>query len=260
MQQRYTKLLALADLHQPATVRGIYYQATVARFIDKDDQGYDLVGKALVKMRKRGDLPYNWIVDLTRRVNKPLVFDDPADAIDWLVCIYREDLWRDQPVQVQVWLEKAALEGVIEQETRDACVPLMVSRGFSSITFLEDCARQLDPNKPAWIFHLGDSDKSGREARDAIERWLRERHPDLHFIPLAVTDEQAKTLPSRPGKRGEGEVVELDAIAPNDLRALVRDALQKLMPDELRWELLGQENQRRNDLIGMANKLARKQS
>ena len=228
MRQRYADLLAICNEHRPATVRGIYYQATVRKLVDKDEQGYDLTGTALVKMRKSSRLPYDWIVDLTRQVNMPLTFDNPAEAVRWVADVYREDLWRAQPVQVQVWLEKAALEGVIEQVTREYCVPLMVSRGFSSVTFLEDCAQHLDQDKEAWIFHLGDSDKSGHEARAAIERTLRERgaYARLHFVPLAVTDAQASTLPSRPGKRGEGTVVELDAIAPNELRTLVRDACE----------------------------------
>ena len=240
MAQRYADLLAICAEHRPATVRGIFYQATVRKLVDKDENGYDIVGTALVKMRKAGNLDYDWIVDLTRSVNEPLTFVDPADAIEWLTDVYRENPWHDQPIQVQVWLEKAALEGVIEEVTRNYCAPLMVSRGFSSITFLEDCARRLDPDKPAWIFHLGDRDPSGISARTVIESTLRERgnYAELHFIALAVTPEQALTLPSRPTKKSDsrsknfkGDSVELDAIAPNELRALVRQALQELMPE-----------------------------
>src|SRR6202044_929432 len=93
--------------------------------------------------------------------------------------------------------------------------------------------------RPAFIYHLGDSDPSGKNAADVIERELREYAPDaeIHFERLAVTDKQMRdwNLPTRPTKTtdtraaayGDRDSVELDAIPPNQLRKLVEDAINR---------------------------------
>jgi hypothetical protein len=47
-------------------------------------------------------------------------------------------------VYVEVWTEKDALAGVLLEETAAWDVPLMVSRGFSSISYLYEAAREIE--------------------------------------------------------------------------------------------------------------------
>ena len=44
------------------------------------------------------------------------------------------------PVYVEVWCEKDALAGVLLEETEPYDVPLMVAKGYSSISFLHSAA------------------------------------------------------------------------------------------------------------------------
>ena len=69
----------------------------------------------------------------------------------------------------------------------------------------------------------------------------RARDADITFERIAVTPEQitAWALPTRPTKRSDtrsknfGEIsVELDAIEPNQLRALVQEAIERHLPPE----------------------------
>jgi hypothetical protein len=89
-------------------------------------------------------------------------------------------------------------------------------------------------HKLAYVYHFGDFDPSGRAAALDIKRKLREFGALFNFVEAAVTPEQiaAMRLPTRPTKRsdtrakrwfaaGKGNSVDLDAIPPNDLRALV---------------------------------------
>ena len=113
-------------------------------------------------------------------------------------------------------------------------VPLMVARGYASLSFLHSAAEYInDLDVPAYIYHLGDFDPSGVNAGEKIEETLRELAPDAEIIfeRIAVTPEQidAWNLPTRPTKtsdtraKGFGDIsVELDAIEPNQLRALVQ--------------------------------------
>ena len=99
-----------------------------------------------------------------------------------------------------------------------------------------------DLDVPAYIYHLGDFDPSGQDAARAIEQTLREMAPDAetHFERLAVKRDQIGDLelPSRPTKKtnsrakrfGGFNSVELDAIPPDWLRLIVREAIERHLP------------------------------
>ena len=117
--------------------------------------------------------------------------------------MYRRDLWIDQGVHVEVWTEKDAIRGVISPVTAEYDVPLMISRGFSSETFLYETAEDInDEGNPAVIYQLGDHDPSGVAAWDDIQRKLRDfvdDDIDVTFERIAVTPEQiAETGPADP--------------------------------------------------------------
>jgi hypothetical protein len=151
---------------------------------------------------------------------------------------YRRELWSNQPAYVEVWLEKDALAGVLYQETEPWDVPLMVTRGYSSISYLHAAADAMASiGKPVFVYYFGDHDPSGRDITRATEAGLREFAGDaeIHFERVAVTEEQimALHLPTRPTKKTDsrcksfqGRSVEVDAIPPAVLRALARECIQ----------------------------------
>lgn len=230
-------LVALADANQPATVRQLYYLATVANLVPKTETGYGLVQRQLVILRDRGRIPFDQIVDNTRRSILAQGWDSPADAMDSLHSIYRLNYWKDQPRYVEIWLEKDALSGVIEPITRRYRVPLRIARGYSSVTFLHTSAMEIaEKDKPAEILLLGDCDPSGHGARQSIMGRLREFAPDvdMKFSTIALTQTQVAkwNVPTRPTKTTDtrstnwrGESAELDAIPPPRLRELVENSI-----------------------------------
>ena len=99
------------------------------------------------------------------------------------------------PVYVEIWCEKDALAGVLLEETKVYDVPLMVARGYSSLSFLHNAAMAIkERGKPAYIYHFGDLDASGVDAARDIEAKLRRYAPDaeIHFERPAVTREQVE--------------------------------------------------------------------
>ena len=53
-------------------------------------------------------------------------------------------------------------------------VPLMVARGYASLSFLYSAAEYINTlDVPAYIYHLGDFDPSGVNAGEKIEETLR---------------------------------------------------------------------------------------
>lgn len=135
------------------------------------------------------------------------------------------------------------MSGVVFDVTAEYDVPLMVARGYASLSFLYTAGEVLSElDRPAYIYHLGDYDPSGVNAGEKIEEALREFAPktEIYFERLAVTREQIArwSLPTRPTKKtdtrakhfGDDESVELDAIDPDSLRAIVREAVERHLP------------------------------
>jgi hypothetical protein len=233
-------IVEVVGANHPMTVRQTFYQLEVRHVVPKTEEGYDAVQRQLLYLRREGEVPYSWIADSTRWQRKPRSFSDVYDALDYTVRCYRRAIWEDQNAYVEVWCEKDALAGVIYPETAPYDVPLMVSRGFSSESYLFEAAEAIkDAEKPAFIYYFGDRDPSGVRIDPAIRRGLERLAPDadITFERVAVTPQQIEELclPARPTKREgnshakgfEGESVELDAIPPAELRLLVRQCIER---------------------------------
>jgi hypothetical protein len=244
IEARRAGLLSIVRQMKPMTVRQVFYQATVRGLIEKTEDGYDKVRRDLVVLRRTKALPYGWLADNTRWQRKPRTFGSVQEALEDTARLYRKSLWRDADCYVEIWLEKDALSGVVYPVTARYDVPLMVARGYASLSFLHSAAEAIgELSVPAFIYHLGDYDPSGVNAGEKIEQTLRELAPsaEIHFQRIGVTPEQIATwnLPTRPTKasdsrsKGFGNIsVELDAIEPEMLRQLVRDAIGDHLPSE----------------------------
>lgn len=242
VERRREALYEIVEAMKPMTVRQVFYQATVRGIVEKSEDGYKKVQTDLVLMRKVGDLPYGWLADNTRWQRKPRTFNSIEEALQDTAQLYRKALWADVSAYVEVWLEKDALAGVVLPITAMYDVPLMVARGYASLSFLHSAAEHInDLDVPIFIYHLGDFDPSGVNAGEKIEETLRDMAPDadIEFRRIAVTPEQIRNwrLPTRPTKatdtrsRGFGDVsVELDAIEPAKLRRIVELAIEDHLP------------------------------
>ncbi len=257
MEARSDALLEIVSEIKPATVRQVFYQATVRGIINKTESGYTKVQRMLADLRRAGDLPYSWIADNTRFMRKPRTYSSVEQAIERTAATYRKALWDDAGAYVEIWLEKDALSGVIFPVTSEYDVSLMVARGYASLSFLYSAAEYMETeDRPCFVYHLGDLDPSGVNAGEKIEETLRELAPsaEIHFERLAVNWSQVSdwNLPSRPTKRSDsrsknwrGDSVELDAVHPDQLRQIVRDAIERHLPrDQLEVLKVAEESER----------------
>jgi hypothetical protein len=249
------------------TVRQVFYQATVHGVVEKTEDGYRKVQNDLTIMRREMGLPYDWLADNTRWQRKPRSFDGVDHALEATARLYRKDLWAHADCYVEIWLEKDALSGVILPVTARYDVPLMVARGYSSLSFLHTAATYIARlDVPTFIYHLGDFDPSGVNAGEKIEETLREMAPaaDITFERIAVNPDQiaAWNLPSRPTKQTDSraknfgaESVELDAIEPNQLRDIVTGAIEWHLPADALDVLKAAEESERSILHDMIGRL-----
>jgi hypothetical protein len=257
VETRREALLAVIKAGRPMTVRQVFYQATVRGIVEKAETGYTKVQTDLTVMRRDGSLPYSWLTDNTRWQRKPDTFNSVEEALRETARFYRKALWADADAYVEVWLEKDALSGVIYPVTAEYDVPLMVARGYASLSFLYDAAEYIGGlDVPTYIYHFGDYDPSGVNAGEKIEETLRELAPaaEIVFERIAVTPDQIAdwSLPTRPTKQQDtranrfGNIsVELDAIEPNRLRSLVQAAIERhLPPDQFKILKVAEQSER----------------
>ena len=255
-------LYAAAEANRPATVRQIFYQLVSQGVIPKTEAAYKgTVVRLLTQMRKEGEIPFRWIADNSRWMRKPDSHDSLAAALEDSVEYYRRNLWRDADVRCEIWLEKEALSGVLYPVTAQWDVPLMVCRGYPSLSFLYEAAEAIrDSDKETWLYYFGDRDPSGIDIPRHVEESIRELAPyaDVHFECVAVTEAQITTwnLPTRPTKKTDsrarhfkGESVEVDAIEPGILRALVENCIEEHMDaDALERNRITEEAERESGL------------
>lgn len=202
MEELAARVAEVVATDSSMTVRQVFYQLVSIGAIEKTEEQYRVVMRFLSDMRRDGRIRFEAIADNTRWAHKPASYPDPEYALREAVRGYRRDPWNDQPAYVEVWLEKDALAGVLYEVTARYDVPLMVTRGYSSITFLRGAADTIAFRaKSAFLLYFGDFDPSGVDITRAVEDGIREFAPwaDVTLERVAVNAEQITRweLPSR---------------------------------------------------------------
>jgi hypothetical protein len=241
------RLYELLYADHPMTVRQVFYQMTSRGYIPKTEAAYKgTVCRLLADLRLNGTIPFGWIADNTRWMRKPTTYSNAEQMLQNNQEFYRRAVWADQPVYVEIWIEKDALAGVVYDITSEWDVPLMVTRGYPSLSYTYEAAAAIKTkHKPVYIYYMGDYDPSGLDISRTVEARLREFAPEaeIHFDRIAVTSRQIElwNLPTRPTKHqdtraakfGDADSVELDSIPSKDLRDLVSLCIIKHLDSEI---------------------------
>ncbi len=160
----------------------------------------------------------------------------------------RRNLWAQVSDRVEIWIEKDALAGVVFDVTNWWQVPLMATRGYPSITFVHSAATEIEASdRPTYIYYFGDYDPSGVDISRDLEAKLRKYSGDaeIHFKRVLVNEDDIVEmgLRTRPTKKSDsrsknfrGESVELDAVPPNTLRAIVDEHIETHVDEESHLE------------------------
>ena len=225
IEERNQAILDFCEQQYPCTVRGVYYNLTTRSLVPKTDAGYQQVARACKKLRLSGRLPWEWIVDNTRWMRKQRTYLSIESALENTASTYRRDFLSAQGLDIEIWLEKDALSGVFYDVTSKWDIPLMVSRGFASITFLRKSAMSLSHGAHVYIF--SDYDFAGERLQESIAHGLREfSEKDIHVSRAMLSREQVLEwdLPTREPKKNDKKAgyefcCELDAIPPNLMRS-----------------------------------------
>jgi hypothetical protein len=249
MAQRSLDLIdamyAAAEAAEPITGRGIGYKLFTAGLIPSMAKPeMQRVYRLLKEARERDMLPWDWIVDETRALERTSTWANPAEYAECVARSYRRDFWDQQPVRVEVWSEKGTVRGVLQPVLDEYAVGFRVMHGFSSATSVYEVVQSCD-YKGLVALYVGDFDPSGlfMSEQDLPTR-LFEYGADENVTlrRIALTRDQVTGLPSfsatdkrkdprfRWFRTNHGDRCwELDALDPNELRSVVERAIRGLI-------------------------------
>lgn len=244
----------------PMSLRQLYYQLVARGLIENTDKMYGQLGDDVSEGRMTGLISWTSIEDRGRNLMGNYYSENPGAAIKNVVEGYRTDKWANQPVRPEVWVEKAALEGVVGTIASSLDVDYFSCRGYNSQSEQWRAGRRIAARilkgQRTVIIHLGDHDPSGLDmTRDNQERLSVFAGTPVQVLRIALNMPQVERYrpPPNPAKitdsrfetyrRQYGDTSwELDALAPEVIQDLIREAVMAFRDNSL-WELsLAEEN------------------
>lgn len=227
------------------TLRQLYYQFVARGFIPNNQKSYDNLGKIINNARLAGLISWDSIEDRTRYLQGYTTWRNPAEILRESYDRYKEDLWENQPYNIEVWVEKQALEDVISKACSKYRINYFSCRGYVSQSAMWQASqRYLHLDKDTIIIHLGDHDPSGIDMTRDIESRLvdvfeinsiyinrialnidqvNKYKPPIN--PAKLTDSRAKDYVSKFGYNSW----ELDALEPKLLVNLIQSKIEDFL-------------------------------
>ncbi len=269
MKDRFTKDwiiqngIEVLEEYDGITLRGLHYRL-VARGMANDIQHYKRVVSAMTDARWDGLVEFDAFLDREREMfgQTDAEATEPTESARkafeqmqaWAV--YRKNRWENQRTYLEVFIEKKALQGVFEPVCTEWNVALNACKGYPSLTMLHDAYerfRQWDGEKGLVILYFGDHDPSGDDIPRSVEENLARMGVLVELERIALTREQVEMwkLPPAPTKLtdtraagwdGLGQV-ELDAVEPDKIKELCREAIETYFDGALYEELLENEQE-----------------
>ena len=235
---------------QPITVRGVCYRLFVAGLIDSMAvKNTQKISRLLVRLREDGYLPWEWIVDDSRRTERKPHWTDIKEYAGVIEQSYRRDFWEHQRYRVVVISEKSTVAGILRPVLHEYGIPFMSLHGYNSATKVYELAQEIQTDRRVHVFlYVGDFDCSGMHMSEIdLPSRLKQYGADgFHLIRVALDDTHIRNLPSFQAKQTDPRyrwyvgkygvnAWELDAMDPNTLRDGVRKPIEVFVEKQA-WE------------------------
>jgi hypothetical protein len=255
------------------TLRQLYYQLVSRDVVPNKQSEYSKLSNLLKEGRMAGVIDWNAIEDRLRKPSSPASFENPREILQAAIDQYALPRQKDQPVYIEVWVEKDALSGVLRRVTEKYHIPILVNRGYSSASAMFDSYQRFksayNSNQSIRVLYLGDFDPSGVDMiRDIRERTLEFFDGDLSVevndrddsdfnfavTPIALTRQQINQYnpPPNPAKRTDPRAKdfirrhgatswEVDALRPEVLNQLLESAILTNLDESLYKSIVRRE-------------------
>lgn len=243
----------------PLTLRQIFYRLVANFDYPNKDSAYCQLSKQLVQARKDGFIDECMIEDRSREIlggdtgshnMKEFLGNQISNFLN-SPRIFSRKIWNNQAKFVIVWIEKDALSRVVSDVADKYRVMTAPSRGYASYTFIKQAIERFPLDKCTVVLHFADHDPSGLDmTRDLQKRLDNYSIDSLRIIEVErvalsydqVIDYNLSPNPTKLADPRSEEYVaefgnqcwELDAIDPDDLQIIVKEAITKHI-DEKAW-------------------------
>lgn len=259
----------LEEIH-PATVRAVCYRLFVLKAIpDMSTNSTGKISRILTRAREDDTIPWEWIVDETRGLERVAQWGDPSAYAQTVKRSYRRDLWAQQPQRVEIWSEKGTMRGTLGPVLDEYGVGFRVFHGFNSATAMNDIAEATaDRDEPLRVFYIGDWDPSGMcMSEQDIPNRLSDYGAAVEMSRLALTTDDLRrpelVTTSFPAtdKKGDSRYRwfvenigprcwEVDALSPVIIRDRVEEAIVSMITDEDAWRRYEKAEKAELDSLG----------
>lgn len=258
------EVLTEYDEYLPLTIRQVFYRLVGRHGYGKTELAYNRLCETMNRARRAGHIPFSAIRDDGVSRFDPNCWasvDQVLRTIAGMANRYNLDRQTGQPVRLIVMCEAGGMAQMLARAVDEYGVPVMSSGGFDSLTAKYNLARELAEYGKTEILHIGDLDPSGEHIFSSLAQDIQQICADLEavqvptFTRLAVNSAQVieMGLPTAPAKKTdkrsfEGETVQAEAIPPDLLIKIVRQAVIDRQDEEIRADLLDQEEDDRAEL------------
>jgi len=262
--------IEILEQEHPVTIRHLYYCLIGQSILTKEEEGYDKLVNIIKRARLSGLVPWNWIIDTSRRVLQVSLYDSVKEFLTKRIEYYYKDTWKNQRRYILVWVEKEALATPLWQTVNHYNIPVFPAKGYDSWThFLEAVKKMREmEDKELVVLYLGDHDPSGMNMPSDLQNRCKLMNLNVRFERIAITEEQIDqyNIPKLPlrknpktGKykdpRAEKYVekygawfVELDALKPSALKQIVEEKVEELLDLEAFGDDLNAEEEEKEFL------------
>lgn len=258
--------------HLPLTVRQIFYRLVGQYKYEKTEKAYARLAEVLVRARRARLIPFAAIRDDGVVTLANAFYAGVAhfhDETGRRARAYRRDRQAGQPQYIELWCEAGGMLQQLARVASQYSVPVYSCCGFNSLTANYAVGdRALRRDVPTTILHVGDFDPSGESIFDAMtEDAAAFVEADRVFLPqridpvrVALTAEQVSIfeLPTAPPKelqqgrqKWAGATCQLEALAPDDLAAIVAEAIEHELRFDVYQDQIEIERIDRAQLLGL---------
>lgn len=230
------------------TLRQLYYQFVARDLIPNSQRSYGRLGAILNNARLAGLVDWEAMEDRQRTLRQLPHWAHPRDILTACAHQFRFDKWEDQPVRVEVWIEKDALLGIIEAVCNKNQVPYFACRGYTSQSEQWRAGKRFSAymknGQRVVVLHLGDHDPSGIDmTRDNRERLAMftgiDASAEVRRLALNMDQVEQYRPPPNPAKLTDSRVGkylkkygskswELDALEPRLIASLVQEHIDDI--------------------------------
>ncbi len=264
------------------TLRTLYYQ-----FIARDlfpesrrdaqlgtkntEKNYKWLGKLISDARLAGLIDWDHLEDSGRQEHGgDFGWSSPEHMIRNYAPSYGITHWNGQRDYLEIWVEKQALESVVERPARLWRVPYFACKGYVSQSSMHEAANRIKrfdrAGRECTIIHLGDHDPSGIDMSRDIQDRMAMFGCNVNVKRIALNMDQVEQYdpPPSPAKITDSRAAdyieeygddswELDALEPAVLDALITEQITSRIDMSLWNEREAREEEEREVLTALSD-------